>query len=244
MATVRFTDADRDSRGFIRLSPPTEDAAPELETPAALPPMRRATPAPAPRVPMPRGLIVLISGGLIGLLLIVLTIRFGAVPQRIVPSTPLPTTAPATAAAAGISTPVPTDDAVLPTATPVAGYWSPDGVRAGEIDLTKITRVVDVRGPWARIELDGGGLVWMERTAVPAALLAAYTPPTALPIPTRVPPTPEPQVPCLTAGTGTQVVTVCGWGDLEQQARDKWIETYGGNVGIVVTPSPQEWNRP
>jgi hypothetical protein len=62
-----------------------------------------------------------------------------------------------------------------------------------------------------------------------------------------VPPTPEPEPPCLSAGVPGKMVEVCGWlnpDELNAAARTKWLATYGGNPGIVTTPTPAEWSKP
>lgn len=238
MATVRFTDDDRDSRGFIRLSPPMEDAAP-AEAPAAPPRIRRPAPAPGKRVPMPRALIVLAYGGLIGLLLIAVTIRFGAVPGRIAPRPPVAT------ATAQSSTSMP---ATVVTAAPhvamIDAYAAPNGATLGEIEATRaITPTAHYGQDWIQAEVAGSGLIWLRAADWPRL---AITGPDLAPRPTAtarpyVPPTAEPQPPCAEVGVSGKMVRVCDWLEPDQlraAAAAKWIATYGGNVGIVTTLTP------
>lgn len=244
MASIRFTDQDRDDRGFVTVPEP-RSLADLLPTPASI----QADAQRAPRRPMPRATLATQIG--IGLALVA-AVAYLYISGDVRPAAPprVPATVAAATQIGGDSVLAPSPlPATVPAAKTVAGYWSPDGVSAGELDPTKITRVVDVRGAWARIEMDGGGLVWTSTQVIPHALLAAYTPPTALPIPTRVPivATDPPPPPCAEAGIAGKMVEVCDYADLsdlEARAKAKWIEQYGGNVGIVVTPSPQEWNRP
>jgi hypothetical protein len=240
MATVRFTDDDRDSRGFIRLSQPPEDTTPVVAPSVASPPIRRAAPAPDKRVAVPRGLIVLASGGLIGLLLIATTIRFGAVPGRISPRLP------ASTATVQSSTPAPVAaaTAAAPGVAMADAYAAPNGARLGAIEATRaITPTAHYGGDWIQADVQGSGVIWLKASDWPALAIVG---PDLAPRPTAtarpyVSPTPEPQPPCLTAGTGAQVVTVCDWLTPEQlnaAAAAKWIATYGGNAGIVTTPTP------
>lgn len=243
MATVRFTDNDRDSRGFIRLSPPIEDTTPAEASAAPPPPIRRAAPVPAPRVPMPRALIVLACGGLIGLLLIVVTIRFGAVPSRI---TPRPSAATATAQP---STPAPAAAATAAPVLTLPAYAAPNEAPRWQIESTRaITPTAHYGTDWIQADVSGSGVIWLKASDWPQ--LAVIGPDLA-PRPTAtarpyVSPTPEPQPPCLTTGSGARFVTVCDWLDPEQlriAAVAKWVATYGGNVGIVTTPTPYGGTR-
>jgi len=250
MATIRFTDDDRDSRGFIRLSPPLEEATPAPED-AAPPPMRRAAPAPAPaaRVPMPRSLISLIGGGLIGLVLIGLTIRFGAVPQPIMP--PRAATVPSAAPAAAARAPIP--QRPTPGVAMLPAYGAPNEAPRWQIEATRvITPLAHFGSDWIQADVAGSGVIWLRAADWPqlgmvGADLAVR--PTAPPIPPEVPMVatpPPPPPPCAQTGIPGKMVEVCDDADLsvlQEQAKAKWIETYGGNAGVVITPSPQEWNR-
>jgi hypothetical protein len=240
MATIRFTDADRDARGFIRLSPPPDATASAVETPALPPPlpMRRTAPVPAARVPMPRGLVVLISGGLIGMLLIGLTIHFGTVPQPIAPH--------ATAAPVETAAPSPSPVARRPSIAPVAmlaAYGAPNGVLLGQVESTRaITPTAHYGGDWIQADVAGSGLVWLRAGDAPDLAIVG---PDLAPRPTAVfvlaTATPEPP-PCAEAGIPGKMVEVCGYEDLaslEAQAKQQWIDQYGGNIGTVATPSPQ-----
>jgi len=241
MAAIRFGPEDRDERGFIR-APEPRSLADLLPTPHAIQADAARTQPPPTKAEWATTIAVGI--GVIALLAYLYISRDArpAAPPR------SPATIPATAQASGdglvAPSPIP---ATLPAVEVVYGYWSPDGASAGEIDLTKIVRVVELRGAWARVEMDGGGLVWTGTQEIPAALLASYVPPTARPAPIAAPIIPaatEPPPPCADAGIPGKMVQVCGYGDLESEAKAQWLAQYGGTIGIVTTPTPQEWNRP
>jgi hypothetical protein len=216
MATVRFTEADRDGRGFIRLTPP--EAAPEEATEAAAPPPRPARPAAPARPPLsPR-------------------LRYQM--------------ATATATAASILAAPPTAQQPSPTMPPAAmlpAYAAPNGAALGQIEATRdITPTAHYSSDWIQADVQGSGLVWLRAVDFPRLAIVG---PDLAPRPTAtarpyVPPTPEPEPPCLAAGTPGKMVEVCGWGDLAAEAQAKWIATYGGNPGIVTTPTPAEWSKP
>lgn len=160
---------------------------------------------------------------------------------------------------AGPSAPPPT---ARPTATPAATataisepipvFWGPGGESAGAFDRTQpYTPTARFGADWLSIEVPGGGKVWTHRADVPtvndqavAALPDLQSPPTptaASYIPRATNP-PDPGPPCANFGSAGQMVTVCGYGDLTDAGRQKWIETYGGNQGQVfvgITPTPQ-----
>jgi hypothetical protein len=153
----------------------------------------------------------------------------------------------------------PTTDRRPPTAAPAAtivphpiaqflAFAAPD-VPLGMIESTRaITPTAHYGAGWIQADVQGSGRIWLRASDWPELAIVGLdlTPRKATAAPAVVAPlaTPEPQPPCLTAGTGAQVVTVCDWGDLEAEAKAKWIATYGGNAGVVTTPTPQEWNKP
>jgi hypothetical protein len=153
----------------------------------------------------------------------------------------------------------PTADRRPPTAAPAAtivphpiaqflAFAAPD-VPLGMIESTRaITPTAHYGAGWIQADVQGSGRIWLRASDWPELAIVGLdlTPRKATAAPAVVAPlaTPEPQPPCLTAGTGAQVVTVCDWGDLEAEAKAKWIATYGGNAGVVTTPTPQEWNKP
>jgi hypothetical protein len=241
MATVRFTEADRDGRGFIRLTPP--EAAPEEATEAAAPPPRPARPAAPARPPLsPRLRYQLTMAGAVvaGLLLVLLTMRM-SLPRQM---------ATATATAASILAAPPTAQQPSPTMPPAAmlpAYAAPNGAALGQIEATRdITPTAHYSSDWIQADVQGSGLVWLRAVDFPRLAIVG---PDLAPRPTAtarpyVPPTPEPEPPCLAAGTPGKMVEVCGWGDLAAEAQATWLATYGGNPGIVTTPTPAEWSKP
>ena len=203
METTRFTEADRDSDGFIRLSPPTPDAAPAMAAPTvALPTMRRGAQSPQ-RVPrIPRSMIVLYAGGMIGLVLIALTVWFGAAPARI---TPAPT-----AIASNVTSPT-----FAPRATPapamIAAYGAPNEAPRWQIEATReMTPVAHLGDDWIQADVQGSGVIWLKASDWPS--LAVIGPdlavqPTAIPVARRaVQPAAEPPI----------VVSLPSPGDVQQ----------------------------
>lgn len=154
-----------------------------------------------------------------------------------------PQSRPAAAAPTGeaILTPSP-----LPATAPVAlgrvliAFAAPDGAVLGAIESTReMTPTAHYGNGWIQADVAGSGLVWLRKSDAPELHIIGpdLAPrPTATQAPVIVatePPTATPEPPCHSAGTGAEVVTVCGWGDLEQQARDTWIATYG-----AAAPTP------
>lgn len=233
MATIRFGESDRDKDGFIRLSPPAPAEDVTDAPPPIAPPVRPAAPARPPLSPRLRYQLTIAAAAVVGVLLILLSTRLSAPRAMTNPSTPIPTSAATTAAQPSATPP-------LPPVEKFYGYWAPDNTSGSiEIDRAKIDHIEELRAPWARVAMDGGGLVWTSIDVLPPAVLAAYKTPT--PRPTAPPPaataTPEPP-PCASAGVPGKMVEVCGWGDLATEAKAKWIATYGGNVGTVTAPTP------
>jgi hypothetical protein len=55
-------------------------------------------------------------------------------------------------------------------------------------------------------------------------------------------PPPPPPTRCAEVGIPGKMISACGDADLsvlQEQAQQQWLDLYGGNVGIVGTPSPQ-----
>ncbi|MDQ2995712.1 MAG: hypothetical protein M3R61_01460 [Chloroflexota bacterium] len=240
MATIRFSDEDRDDRGFVTVPAPAPSESRSLAD--LLPPASAARLAPA-KQPIRRS--ELISSGVAVLLACgVLLYLAGSRPA----SAPQAVPAPPHTRGDGVATPSP-----IPAAAPaVAGrlliaFGAPDGNPLGAIESTRaITPTAHYGDAWIQADVQGSGRIWLRASDAPDL---AITGPDLAPRPTAtarpaVPPTPEPQPPCLTAGTGARLVTVCDWGDLEALAKATWLITYGGNPGIVTTPTPQEWNTP
>ena len=163
-STMRFTDADRDERGFIRTRPLAE-LLPELPEPAAQPVEPAEAPAEAPAAPRARWpqlpgtrqqqLTALgIAGGLaLALGLIVAIGALAPAGPRIAP--PAPPTVPAT----------PPPSPAPPTAIPaIAAFWAPGGDRAPDLAAsTPFTPTARYGDTWVSVEVPGGGQVWIGR---------------------------------------------------------------------------------
>lgn len=238
MATIRFTDDDRDKNGFIRLSPPAAEVVSDPPPPA--PP---APPAALPRPPLSPRLryqLTMAGAAIAGLLLVLASVRFSAAPSVIGTATIVATLAATSAPAATLPTGAPA------TAQPVVmldAYAAPNEAPEWQIEATRaITPTAHYGSQWIQADVAGSGLLWLRASDVPDLEITGpdLAPrPTARPLPTA---TPEPQPPCLNAGTGAHVVTVCDWLDPEElriAAAAKWVATYGGSIGTVLTPSPQ-----
>jgi hypothetical protein len=180
------------------------------------------------------------ASGIAGLLLVLLTMRM-SLPRQI---------GPAASTAAPILAAPPTTQQPSPTAPPAVllpAFAAPDGMQLGQIEATRaITPTAHYGDGWIQADVAGSGLVWLRAADFPAL---AITGPDLAPRPTAtarpyVPPTPEPQPPCQSAGVPGKMIEVCGWGDLAAEAQAKWLATYGGNPGIVTTPTPAEWSKP
>jgi hypothetical protein len=249
--TLRFTDADRDSDGKILtldqllLSSRAAIAAPQAERDDLadlLPPVAAPADQTIQRRPLTKAELATIAA--LGLLLVGLLAYLWAS----APALPAaPPSRPAATRTSGGSAALPSP---LPAAPPAMrhAYSAPD-VPLGMIESTRaITPTAHYGAGWIQADVQGSGRIWLRASDWPELAIVGLdlTPRKATAAPAVVAPlaTPEPQPPCLTAGTGAQVVTVCDWGDLEAEAKAKWIATYGGNAGVVTTPTPQEWNKP
>lgn len=210
MATMHFTEADRDDRGFIRLSPRL------------------------------RYQLTIAAAGVVGVLLVLASMRFSA--PRAMPSAdaPIPNSAPSAAAAPS--------QAPIPAAAPVAmlpAFASPDGTQLGMIESTRaITREAHYGNDWIQADVQGSGLVWLRAADWPS--LAIIGPdlaprPTAIPAPIviapRAPDLPPPApTQCAVVNGGGKTASACGTDDLatlQQQAQAAWQQQVGGNIGIV-----------
>jgi len=237
MGSVQFTDRDRDDRGFIK-------APAEPRSLADLLPAPEPRPQDTARQPLhPRRDIAITSICLLLLALAMLAIW----PTR-------PPTAPAAPASPSAAAGAPTSPPVRATHLLVA-FAAPNGVILGAIESTRaITPTAHYHDDWIQADVAGSGLVWLRAADMPGIALtgADLAPrPTAEPVYVAAPEpvyvrAPEPVYiapptaePCASAGIPGKMVQVCGSGDLASQAQAKWIETYGGNVGIVGQPSPQ-----
>jgi hypothetical protein len=230
MASLQFTDADRDDRGFIK-------APAEPRSLADLLPRSADIRQDAKRQRWTRGeLASLVVVGLCAAFIVIYAWS-------------TPTAPPATPTA--VATVQPTSAPTAAPAPPVrllAAFASPDGALLGQIEATRaITPVAHFGQDWIQADVAGSGRIWLRAADWPALAIAGpdLAPPTIAPaapfMPAAATTAPAPP-PCAEAGISGKMVQVCGDDSLESlqaQAKAKWIATYGGNVGIISTPSPQ-----
>lgn len=238
MATIRFTDEDRDADGFVKVAPRYPEPRSLVDLGLAPVPVDRPT---ADRRPMTRSEIV--SLVVVAIAAVIVLIWSGA------RSGDAPAVAPRVPAAAA----APTGDAVLTpsplpaTAPVIAGrlliaFAAPDGQPLGAIESTRaMTMTAHYGAAWIQADVAGSGLVWLRASDSPELAIVG---PDLAPKPTPRPPpataTPEPP-PCASAGVPGKMVEVCDYADLgvlQDRAKQQWIQQYGGNVGIVTTPTP------
>lgn len=243
--SIQFAPADRDDRGFVKAPAPPD----EPRSLADLLPTPQSIQADARRKPTSKfeqALLAIVA--LITIGIFAWRLGFGGEAR---PAAPLD--APATTQTSGDST-------AMPSPIPVAmrsAYSAPD-VPLGQIEATRaITPVAHFGMDWIQAIVQGSGRIWLRasdwpdlaivgpdlapppaRIAAPAPTAAVYAPePTAPPPPTQ----------CAEQGIAGKMVSACGTGDLsslEEQAKEQWIAAYGGNIGIVGTPSPQIMRTP
>lgn len=140
------------------------------------------------------------------------------------------------------------DGALLPSPIPVAmrdAYAAPNQDATWQVEATRaITPTAHYGDEWIQADVAGSGRIWLRASDWPTLAIVGpdlsprrVAPVVAAPIvPVAVePPTP---VPCAQVGITGKMVEVCGDGDLDVLARDKWIATYGGNVGVVKARDP------
>lgn len=249
MASIQFTDADRDDQGFVQVparNPEPRSLADLLPAVAALDndqTIKRSPPTKAEWVSM-------IVTGLLFVGLFAWLWRSGVDPR------PAPQPRPAAMQASGDSAAKPSPLPATPPA--VAGrlliaFASPDGVILGAIESTRaITPTAHYGDTWIQADVAGSGLVWLRASDAPDLALTgpdlaprrpvAAAPAVAPQAPAAPTTPPPPPTQCAEVGIPGKMVSSCGYedlGTLEAQAKQKWIDTYGGNVGTVSTPSPQ-----
>lgn len=234
MASVQFTDADRDAHGFIKVPADEPRSLADL-----LPAVAPATPAPAARRPAINRQ-ELLGGGLAAVLVIGLLLWFGGDRPALRPPQAR-ATAPATAAQSGdrVLEPSPSPAATPATAGRLlVAFAAPEGSVLGPIESTRaITPTAHYGQAWIQADVAGSGLVWLRASDAPELAIVG---PDLRPRPTAVPATQPPApAPCAQAGVPGKMVEVCGGGDLEKLAKAKWIAQYGGNVGQIGAPTPQ-----
>lgn len=253
MASIQFTDADRDARGFVAVPAPSRNPEPRSLA-DLLPPTAAPVDQTIKRQPMTKAewasMIVL---GMLFIGLFAWLWRSGDAP-RVSPPRPA-----ATAQTSGDGTPKPSPIPATPPAVTgrlLIAFASPDGEVLGAIESTRlITPTAHYGDSWIQADVQGSGLVWLRTSDSPALAItgpdlaprraappAAAAPAAAPLIPAATPPPPPPPTQCAEVGIAGKMVSACGYDDLsalEAQAKDKWIATYGGSVGTVSTPSPQ-----
>jgi hypothetical protein len=241
MTSIQFTDADRDDRGFVKVSEPRNlaDLLPAVAAPADQT-IRRS---PATRAEWASMIVM----GLLFVGLFAWLIFSGDVPRAAPPQSPAARHASGDSAAK----PSPIPATAAPAAARVLiAFAAPDGIVLGAIESTRaITPTAHYGDSWIQADVQGSGLVWLRAIdapdlAVTGPDLAPRRPAAApqAPAPPAEPTSPPPLIQCAEVGILGKMVSSCGYEDLstlESQAKQKWIETYGGNVGVVGTPSPQ-----
>lgn len=251
MATLRFTDADRDDRGFVTVPAPAPAPAEPRALVDLLPSPVAETTRLAPQPPAAKRAPMLISGA-VAVLAIVLAVRFGSGGDARPAAPPRPAT---TAQASGDRTPMPSP---IPATIPAAplrllvAFAAPDGQPLGAIESTRaITPTAHYGQDWIQADVAGSGLVWLRASDAPELPIVG---PDLAPRPTAtarpyVRPTepPPPPTQCAEAGIPGKMVSSCGYDDLgtlQALAQQQWLATYGGNPGIIMTPTPADWSRP
>jgi hypothetical protein len=151
MATIRFTEDDRDERGFVKVPPPAP-VSQEPRSLADLLPTPQSIQADAQRRPASKGeqamLLVAAAG-----LAIVLAVWLGrgdapAAPQSI----------PAAPQASGDVTATPSPTAPAVPAVMLPAFAAPDGARLGEIESTRaITPTAHYGDAWIQADVQGSG---------------------------------------------------------------------------------------
>lgn len=264
MSTYRFTEADRDARGFIRVTPPAPAPDPEPRSLAdLLPPI---APAAAPVAPPPPAIPVRaqLAAGVVAALAVIFVAfyAFGRSEEVAPAATPAAVRASAAPSAASAAMP-PTAAASVEQPTPrpsqstlartVGAFAAPEGQYLGIIEAGRSYRAVGRLGDaWTQIDAQGSGKVWIKASELaPDAALPDLATPTPRPLPTSPPapayqappPPPPPPTHCVTVGAaGSQPATACGYEDpaaLEAQAKAQYIAQNKLVIAIVGTPSPQ-----
>lgn len=231
--TMRFTEADRDEAGFIRVRPLAE-LLPEPPAPAEPPPAAPAeSPAPAPRRRWPAldltsMQLTIAIGGPIGLLLAAALIYLigaaGSAAPRVAPPA-----APTVPASPVPSPPVPT------TAPPIAAFWAPGGERAPDIAAgTVFTPTARYGDTWVAVDLPGGGNVWIGRgDAGGRGPLPDAIPDLAAPSPAPPPPQ-SPRVPAAAPAAPAAAPAGCSLPDRPSHTSTRQVLRGSVPIGVVT----------
>lgn len=245
MNSLRISDADRGPDGkiltFDQLLADTRQAMSAPAPTADTPPTEVAPALKQPASKAEQALLLVVALIVIG----IAVYRFG-VGGDVAPAAP--SQAPATAQTSGDSTAIasPIPAVMLPA------FAAPD-VPLGSIEATRaITPVAHFGDDWIQADVSGSGRIWLRASDWPALAIVGpdLAPRRAAPAPAAAPapfvpeatPPPPLEPPCAAAGIPGKMVEVCGYEELrilEARAKELWLSTYGGNIGIVGTPSPQ-----
>lgn len=236
MASLQFTEADRDDRGFVKA--PATPAEPRSL--ADLLPKPAEIHADAAR-PVPQKMS---RQEMAALAAVALMAAFIVVYAWATPNAP---TAPPRQLVTAVATAPAVVPTVAPTAAPAAlvGYFDyRDLASVAPITANQITRVVGTAGDGWRLVDIGSARVWIAADQVPTGI------PAAAPLPDLAPrrPTPAPSAPapavqpgaapvvapaptrCAEVGIPGKMAQACGTGDLaslQQQAQAEWTRLYG-----------------
>jgi hypothetical protein len=242
MASIQFTDADRDDQGFVAVPAPRSLA--DLLPAVAAPADQTITRTPITKAEW----VSMIVTALLFVGLFAWLIFSGDAPRSAPPQSPAATQTSGDSAAK--PSPLPATPFAVAGRLLIA-FASPDGIVLGAIESTRaITPTAHYGDSWIQADVQGSGLVWLRASDAPDLAVTgpdlAPRRPAAAPQAPALPaePTSPPLEPtqCAEVGIPGKMASSCGYEDLstlESQAKQKWIETYGGNIGTVSTPSPQ-----
>jgi hypothetical protein len=183
MSSLQFTEADRDSQGFVAATPPPLPDEPRSLADLLPTPVPAQADALAPITRRQR-----IIGGVLALLAIfVIFYSFGHAPAA-----PKPTHAAPTAASAPTTSAAPT---VAPTPAPLAllaFFDYRDPASSTPLSSNQIARVVGRAGAgWRQVALtNSDARPWLRTQDIPASVPVANPLPDLAPRPTAIPPAP------------------------------------------------------
>jgi hypothetical protein len=225
MASLQFTEADRDDRGFVKAPAEPRSLADLLPKPSEIK-------ADATRMPWTRT-------ELATLVAVALCAAFVLVYAWATPNAPTAPPQQLVTAAAIAPAVVPT---VAPTAAPaalVAYFDYRDPASVAPITANQITRVVGTAGDGWRLVDIGSARVWIAADLLPTGIPAAdplpdlaprRPAPSAAVQPIAVPVVAQAPTRCADVGIPGKMAQACGTGDLatlEKQAQAEWTRLYG-----------------
>ena len=202
-------------------------------------PLTTAPPTEKPATPPIVGRIEQI----IAVVVLIVTIAVATLFGRALLTTPTPAQLQQTAEIAPTAAPIPE----TPPVAMIDAYGAPNEAPRWQIEATRsITPVAHFGSDWIQADVAGSGVIWLRAADWPQLAIVGrdLAPPAPAPYVPAVAPPPPPPAPtqCAEAGIPGKMVRSCGADDLsvlQEQAKQQWIETYGGNIGVVSTPSPQ-----